>query len=45
MKPIRVYVDTSVFGGVYDHGFEVPSKAFFAQVDSNRFMVVTSVVV
>jgi hypothetical protein len=27
--PIRVYADTSVFGGVFDEIFETASRAFF----------------
>jgi hypothetical protein len=42
---IRVYADTSVFGGVYDEEFMKPSRAFFDQVKSGRFKLVTSVVV
>lgn len=27
--PLRVYADTSVFGGVFDAEFEEPSRKFF----------------
>jgi len=27
-KPMRVYADTSVFGGVFDEEFATPSRAF-----------------
>ncbi|MCL4504815.1 MAG: type II toxin-antitoxin system VapC family toxin [Chloroflexi bacterium] len=45
MKAIRVYADTSVFGGVYDEEFQQPSQTFFAQVKSGQFVLVTSAVV
>ncbi len=43
--PIRVYADTSVFGGVFDPEFEVPSRAFFEQVRGGRFRLVVSDIV
>lgn len=45
MKEIRVYADTSVFGGVFDDEFGEESKAFFEQVKSGQFVLVTSAVV
>lgn len=30
--PIKVYADTSVYGGVFDEEFAEPSKIFFEQV-------------
>jgi predicted nucleic acid-binding protein len=45
MKAIRVYADTSVFGGVYDDEFKQPSLTFFEQVKSGQFVLVTSAVV
>ena len=42
---IRVYADTSVFGGVFDEEFLKPSKEFFAEVHSGRFLLVTSAIV
>lgn len=42
MRSIRVYADSSVFGGCYDDEFEEPSKRFFAQVRAGRFALVTS---
>jgi len=45
MKAIRVYADTSVFGGVYDDEFKAPSRTFFEQVKSGQFVLVTSAVV
>ena len=45
MKVLRVYADTSVFGGVYDDEFRQPSQTFFEQVKNGRFILVTSAVV
>jgi predicted nucleic acid-binding protein len=45
MKTIRVYADTSVFGGIYDEDFQEESKEFFDEVKRNRFTLVTSAVV
>ena len=42
---IRVYADTSVFGGIYDNDFQKESKEFFDEVKKNRFTLVTSAVV
>jgi len=44
-RTIRVYADTSVFGGVFDEEFRVASEIFFAQVRSGRFRLVTSAIV
>jgi len=41
----RIYVDTSVFGGVFDSEFEKPSQEFFDQVETKIFALVTSAVV
>lgn len=41
----RVYVDTSVFGGVFDDEFAAASRSFFDQVRQGRFALVTSAVV
>ncbi len=45
MAIIRVYADTSVFGGVFDEEFETPSRAFFDQVRNGRFHLVTSALI
>lgn len=42
---MRIYADTSVFGGVFDAEFEEPSKQFFQEIASGRFLLVTSAVV
>lgn len=42
---MKVYVDTSVFGGFFDREFSEPSKAFFDEIKRQRFTLVTSAVV
>ena len=42
---IKVQADTSVFGGVFDEEFSEPSKKFFEEVQSGRFLLVTSAIV
>jgi len=42
---IRVYADTSIFGGVFDEEFREASEVFFDQVRSGQFALVTSAVV
>ena len=42
---IRVYADTSVFGGVFDLGIDRASLEFFEQIGQGRFELVTSNVV
>ena len=41
-ETIRIYADTSVFGGVFDAEFEEPSKAFFDAIRAARFILVSS---
>lgn len=41
----RVYVDTSVFGGVFDDEFQRASQDFFEQVEEGQFVLITSAVV
>jgi predicted nucleic acid-binding protein len=41
-EPIRVYADTSVFGGVFDPEFARASRAFFEQVAQGLLHLVTS---
>ncbi len=45
MKTIRTYVDTSIFGGVFDSEFDIASAKFFEQVKAGEFQLVTSAVV
>lgn len=42
MRPIRIYADTSVYGGVFDDEFARPSRMFFDQVEEGRFLLVLS---
>lgn len=42
MRLERIYVDTSVFGGPFDAGFEGPSWRFFEEVKLGYFIVVIS---
>ena len=44
-KQLRVYVDTSVFGGVFDAEFARASKRFFDQIGRGVFDPVISVIV
>ena len=45
MHAIKVYADTSVFGGVFDDEFKEASSVFFDAVKSKRFTLVVSEVV
>jgi len=42
MKLLRVYVDTSVFGGYFDTEFADPSKKFFKEVFDKRLILLLS---
>jgi len=42
MRKTRVYVDTSVFGGVNDDEFAEPSRRFLARLKGGEFTVVVS---
>lgn len=42
MKKIRIYADTSVFGGCFDDEFEVESKALFSDITNGKFSLVIS---
>lgn len=44
-KPLRVYVDTSVYGGIADTEFSVHSKQFLAEISQGRFELIVSAVV
>jgi hypothetical protein len=44
-RPLRVYADTSVYGGVFDDEFARPSLRFFECVREGRFGLVLSGVV
>ena len=34
---MKVYADTSVFGGAFDQEFAKPTRQFFAEIDAGRF--------
>ena len=42
MKLQRVYTDTSVFGGVFDDEFAMPSREFFDLIQQGRFELMVS---
>ncbi len=42
---MKIYADTSIFEGVFDKAFSIPSKRFFQEVDAGKFTLVTSAVV
>jgi predicted nucleic acid-binding protein len=44
MHKIRIYVDTSVFGGVFDEEFCQPSRNFFDAVVQGRYIVLISAI-
>ena len=39
---MRFYLDTSVFGGFFDEGFEADTQRLFAEIRNRRFSVVIS---
>ena len=41
-RPLRTYVDTTVFGGILDEEFTDHSREFFREVRLGRFMMVVS---
>jgi len=45
VKPIRTYVDTCVFGGVFDDEFAKASTRFFAVAQQGAFVLTVSAVV
>lgn len=42
---VRAYADTSVYGGVFDPGFETASRAFFERVQNGEIQLVVSALV
>ncbi len=42
MRPLRVYVDTSVFGGLHDEEFQEGSERFLKAVREGAFLILTS---
>jgi predicted nucleic acid-binding protein len=45
MKTIRVYIDTSIIGGVFDSEFKKASISFFKQVKEKKFNLIISALV
>jgi len=43
-KVLRIYADTSVFGGCLDDEFAVDSKAMFREISSGKFLLLVSIV-
>ncbi|MFW6161892.1 MAG: hypothetical protein ACODAJ_03935 [Planctomycetota bacterium] len=41
-RALRVYADTSVFGGTQDDEFREPSRRFFEQVEAGKYELVVS---
>ena len=42
MKPLRIYVDTSVFGGFFDIEFDKETKLLFDKIFKCEFKLVIS---
>jgi predicted nucleic acid-binding protein len=42
MKRQRVYIDTSVFGGLYDNEFKEFTEPFFERIKNSEFVVIYS---
>src|SRR5712691_11089702 len=42
MKRLRVYADTSVFGGCFDEEFAKESKVLFEEIRNGKFILVIS---
>ena len=42
MKQLRVYADTSVFGGCFDEEFAEESKSFFEDIKAGKFTLIVS---
>jgi predicted nucleic acid-binding protein len=42
MRPLRVFIDTSVFGGMFDSEFAMDTRLFFTAVDAGNFQLVVS---
>jgi predicted nucleic acid-binding protein len=42
MTALRIYADTSVFGGAFDEEFDEPSRKLFASIETQRFRLMIS---
>jgi predicted nucleic acid-binding protein len=45
MRPLRVYIDTSVLGAVFDDEFKETTTAFFDQAREGKFVILLSALV
>lgn len=45
MKAIKIYIDTSIVGGMFDSEFSKASSKFFEQVKKNKFHLIISALV
>jgi len=45
MRPIRIYIDTCVFGGAFDKEFSTVTQTFFHQAQEGSFSLVISTLV
>jgi hypothetical protein len=45
MKQLRIYLDTSVFGGCFDDEFAVESNILFKEIKKGKFKLIVSPVV
>lgn len=44
-RPLRIYADTSIYGGCFDDAFESASRQFFRQVHEGQFHLIVSALV
>ena len=42
MKKLRIYLDTSVFGGLFDEEFQEYTEPLFKRIDNDEFLVIFS---
>ncbi|REG79597.1 hypothetical protein [Algoriphagus antarcticus] len=42
MKKLRIYLDTSVFGGLLDEEFQEYTDPLFKRIDNNEFVKIFS---
>jgi hypothetical protein len=41
-RKLKIYIDTSVFGGYYDEEFKEDTQLFFEEVKQGRFQIIYS---
>jgi len=41
-RKIKIYIDTSVFGGYYDEEFELETRLFFKEIKQGKFQIIYS---